>query len=106
MDYTAIGDTVNTASRLEGLNKEFNTSIIMSHATYELVSDKVNVRSLGPVLVKGKSESLHVYEVLSISEDGKATLIQDDNIKSTRWSKGSSKETKWSKTNKETSWGV
>lgn len=105
MDYTAIGDTVNTASRLEGLNKEFNTSIIISHSTYELVSDKVNVKNLGPAPVKGKSEALHVYEVLSISEDGKAKLIEDNNIKSTRWSRGSGKETKWSKTNKETNWG-
>ncbi|GIW22321.1 MAG: adenylate/guanylate cyclase domain-containing protein [Candidatus Sericytochromatia bacterium] len=104
MDYTAIGDTVNTASRLEGLNKEFNTSIIISHSTYELVSNKVNVRNLGPAPVKGKSEALHVYEVLSISEEGKATLLEDDNIKSTRWAKSSGKETKWSKTNKGTRW--
>ena len=57
--YTVIGDTVNTASRLESLNKEMGTRIIISEPTYRLVEDMVEVRLLPPVTVKGKVEVLH-----------------------------------------------
>jgi adenylate cyclase len=66
--YTVIGDTVNTASRLESLNKEMETHMIISEATYHLVEDLVEVRLLPPVNVKGKAESLIVYEVLRLKE--------------------------------------
>jgi adenylate cyclase len=66
--YTVIGDTVNTASRLESLNKEMGTQMIISEATYELVRDMVEVRPLPPVTVKGKAEALTVYEVLGFTD--------------------------------------
>jgi adenylate cyclase len=63
MDFTVIGDTVNTASRLEGLNKDMNTSIMVSHSTYELVKDYTTTRYLGPISAKGKAEKILVYEL-------------------------------------------
>lgn len=64
MEYTAIGDNVNLASRLENLNKEFKTHIIISQKVYEKVADFVEVRPLEPVQVKGKAEKVMIYEVL------------------------------------------
>ncbi|MEW5821546.1 MAG: adenylate/guanylate cyclase domain-containing protein, partial [Cyanobacteriota bacterium] len=68
MDYTVIGDTVNLASRLESLNKEENTNILISAFTYQEVKEMVKVRIIGPKRVKGKSESVIVYEVLSLND--------------------------------------
>jgi adenylate cyclase len=63
LDFTAIGDTVNTASRLEGLNKEFGTSIIVSGATASYLTGVVDLRPLGESLLKGKSTGVLVFEV-------------------------------------------
>jgi len=65
MEYTAVGDVVNITSRLEELNKEFRTHIIITQATYELVKDFVRVRPLPEVNIRGRSDSIMVYEVLS-----------------------------------------
>jgi adenylate cyclase len=63
--YTAMGDSVNLASRLEGLNKEYGTRIIISESTYkELRSDRVLVRELDMIRVKGKLLPVAIYEVL------------------------------------------
>lgn len=61
MDYTAIGDTVNTSARLESNAKA--GQILISKETYELVKDKVLATSLGGLKVKGKTEELDVYQV-------------------------------------------
>ncbi|HCJ65894.1 MAG TPA: hypothetical protein DHV62_00855 [Elusimicrobia bacterium] len=65
MDYTVIGDSVNLASRLEALNKQFSTHIIIGENTYKEVKDFFEVRPLGKTEVKGKEELVEVYEVLS-----------------------------------------
>jgi adenylate cyclase len=65
-DYTVLGDTVNLASRLENANKQFGTSILISGSTYQEVAGKVNVRPLGKINVKGKTEQIAVYELLSL----------------------------------------
>lgn len=64
MDYTAIGDIVNLAARLEPLNKEFGTNIIISESTRRRLKIGFNLRDLGKVRVKGKEQEVNIYEVL------------------------------------------
>jgi len=65
MNYTAIGDSVNLAARLEGLNKYYKTSILMSQDVYNKVNGDFLARPLGKVIVKGKDKAVGVYELVS-----------------------------------------
>ncbi|MFH1541000.1 MAG: adenylate/guanylate cyclase domain-containing protein [Elusimicrobiota bacterium] len=65
MNYTVVGDNVNLASRLESLNKEFKTHIIISQSTYLHVKDKVVAKPLGATEIKGKENPVEIYEVLA-----------------------------------------
>ena len=67
MDYTAIGDTVNTAARLESNAKP--GQILISEATYELVKDQIKVTPLGSIKVKGKETEIKIYEVEGLLND-------------------------------------
>lgn len=62
LQYTAMGDTVNVASRLEGLNKELGTSILVSRQTRDLCGGKIEFTPRGEVRVKGRSEPIEVFE--------------------------------------------
>ena len=70
MNYTVIGDTVNTASRLESANKLYGTQTIVSQETYEAASKKFWFRPLGIVAVQGKSEEKLVYELVGRRIEG------------------------------------
>lgn len=65
-NYTAIGDPVNLASRLKGINKFYHTQVIISEFTYELVKDSVIVREIDLTRVKGKLKPVRIYELLDI----------------------------------------
>ncbi len=71
MNYTVMGDNVNTASRLEAANKLYGTRIIVSRRTYEATSHKFLFRPLGLVAVKGKSEEQQIYELVASRAEGK-----------------------------------
>ena len=57
MSYTVIGDTVNLGARLESLNKDYGTRIIISEATRAALKGRYDIRPLGEVTVKGKSQA-------------------------------------------------
>jgi class 3 adenylate cyclase len=63
MEYTHIGDTVNTASRLEGLTKELGAPIIASESTASFARDDTDLRDLGLVAVRGKPAPMRLYAV-------------------------------------------
>jgi adenylate cyclase len=63
MSYTVIGDNVNLGSRLESLNKEYKTRIIISDATRARLTTPYDVHPLGDVVVKGKSKAVAIYEI-------------------------------------------
>jgi adenylate cyclase len=77
-DYTAMGDTVNTASRLEGINKFYSTRILVTEGSYNSVKDKFSFREIDTICPKGKNDALKIYELLGladgITEEGKAVV--------------------------------
>jgi adenylate cyclase len=62
--YTVIGDIVNTASRLEGINKLYGTEIVVAEDTYRLAQQAVEARELDFVTVVGKTEPVRIFELL------------------------------------------
>jgi class 3 adenylate cyclase/CHASE2 domain-containing sensor protein len=66
MEYTVLGDTVNVASRLESLNKEKKTKLLMSRATQVFLAGEIPVTRLGAVPVRGQAEPIEIYTVSSL----------------------------------------
>ena len=64
MEYTVIGDGVNLSARLESITKQYGCDIVLSEHTYELCKEKVWVRELDLIRVKGKTEPVKIYELV------------------------------------------
>ncbi len=73
LDTTVIGDTVNTAARLESLNKIFGTEIILSDSVYQKILNKKYIRELGNEPLRGKKTSIVFYEYFGCYSKEKAT---------------------------------
>jgi len=76
-DYTVMGDNVNLASRLEGVNKMYSTSIMVNESTHEMIKSKFVTREIDTIKVKGKDNITKVYELLGIRKADKEVSLVD-----------------------------
>jgi len=74
MNYTAIGDSVNLASRLEGLNKVYGTRILVSETTLQAAGPAVLARPVDLVAVKGRERAIVIFELLAMRAGASAEL--------------------------------
>ena len=76
-DFTSIGDTVNLAARLEGANKQYGSKTIISEAVYNNLGNAFICRELDYITVKGKTEVVHIFEVLQEAKKNTGDKIYD-----------------------------
>ena len=75
LSYTVMGDGVNVASRLEGVNKQFGSTICISDSVFEAVADRVVARPLGRIVVKGRQREFMIYELLGLRDTDDPELM-------------------------------
>ena len=66
LEYTVVGDGVNVSSRLQALNKEFGTTILISETTYQAVKDEFECHQMPEAQIRGRARELRFYEVISV----------------------------------------
>jgi adenylate cyclase len=76
MDYTMMGDSVNTAARLEGVNKVYGTYTMISASTYKEAATQIVARELDAISVVGKSEPVAVYELMDPVGEASADTLE------------------------------
>ena len=69
-----MGDGVNIASRLEGINKEFGTGICVSHSLFKEAGERLWVRPIDQIVVKGRKSELLIYELVGIRDGDSETI--------------------------------
>jgi adenylate cyclase len=67
LKYAVVGDPVNVAARLEGLNKKLGTTLLITEATRMALGGRVDAKDRGTIALKGRTAPLHVHEVLGLS---------------------------------------
>src|SRR5256886_13903394 len=81
--YTALGDTVNLSSRLEGLNKDYGAHILVNETTYSAAKDDGFVfRELDLIRVKGKLQPVTIYELIGRAAENSIYGTPDEDRKS------------------------
>jgi adenylate cyclase len=73
IDYTALGESINLASRMEGLNKYLGTTVLATGDTYAAVSDQIVSRCCGRFRMKGFEKAVEVHELIGLAEEAEAT---------------------------------
>lgn len=68
MNYTVMGDPVNLGSRLEGASKAYGTHVLIPERTRELAGDKISVREIDQIRVKGKHEPTRIFELVGVGQ--------------------------------------
>jgi adenylate cyclase len=76
VDYTALGEDINLAARMEGLNKYLGTTVLMTGAVRKEISERFVTRYLGRFQLKGFEHSVDVHELLAESEESDAVLLR------------------------------
>ena len=80
MSYTVMGDGVNVTSRLEAINKEYGTRICISHSVYKEAGDRLCVRPIDEVVVKGRRSRIPIYELLGVEGSDEDLRPSEDTV--------------------------